>query len=529
MKNNVVWNVIFGILLAVVAATEVFAVIAISRLNMLPPAYMAVLIGVLVVFCAVVGLLLFLKGKKPGKIRKICAAVLAVVLICGCTALGTVALDIIKTLELTRQDTLEITTREIYVLADNQAVSLADTSRFTYGYIKDYDESCTQQVLDEIREKTGTQVSTAGYTNMLTMITAFLDNKIDAIILNGGLISILEEFEELDGFYDRTRILTQVRVLETNAAASDIPDAEEEVSAEDPNRTMQTETADETEQEEQLDFSELKPFVVYVSGSDSRDTEIVYNSRSDVNILAVVNPLTKQVLLINSPRDFYVINSAAGGEWEKRYDKLTHCGVYGTKCSMRTLGNLYGVDVDYFVRINFTGFKKMIDALGGITVNSDYEFMAIGRTPIKVGENTLDGQKALDFARERKRVPGGDIDRGRHQMKVITAVIEKATSGTTIINNYSEIMKSVEGMFDMNVPTELISSLMKMQLSDMARWNIVSYAATGWFDQGECYSMPGIEVSVLRPSYGSINKASRLIDMVFAGELLTEEVINSIE
>ena len=125
-------------------------------------------------------------------------------------------------------------------------------------------------------------------------------------------------------------------------------------------------------------------------------------------------------------------------------------------------------------------------------------------------------------------IPGGDTERGKHQMQVITAVIEKATSGTTIISNYSDIMASVEGMFHMNVPTEMISNLMKMQLSDMAQWNIVSYSAKGTYATLECYSVPGMLLSVVEPSYSSVRKASRLIDMVYAGELLTEEVINSI-
>ena len=113
-------------------------------------------------------------------------------------------------------------------------------------------------------------------------------------------------------------------------------------------------------------------------------------------------------------------------------------------------------------------------------------------------------------------------------MQVITAVIEKATTGTTIITNYSDIMESVEGMFTMNVPTELISALMKMQLSDMARWNVVTFSATGSSSLEECYSAPGMQLSVIKPYYSSVNKAARLIDMVFAGEMLTEEVINSI-
>ena len=114
-------------------------------------------------------------------------------------------------------------------------------------------------------------------------------------------------------------------------------------------------------------------------------------------------------------------------------------------------------------------------------------------------------------------------------MQVITAVIEKATGGTTIISNYSDIMASVEGMFTMNIPMELVSSLIKMQLSDMARWNISSYAVVGYDAMEECYSARGMDLSVLIPNESSVSKASRLLDMVYSGEILTEEVINSME
>lgn len=282
---------------------------------------------------------------------------------------------------------------------------------------------------------------------------------------------------------------------------------------------------EETEPEptqEAADFTKLEPFMVYVSGSDSH-SKMLSSGRSDVNILAAVNPMTKQVLLINTPRDYYVPNSAGGGA----ADKLTHCGLYGISCSMNTLGNLYDAQIDYYVQLNFTGFKKLIDALGGITVDSEYAFTAIQRTYIKKGENHLTGQQALDFARERKTLSGGDNERGKHQMQVIEAVIQKATSGSTIISNYSDIMASIEGMFTMNLPAEMIGSLIKMQLGDMAKWNIVTYSASGSNSFEVCYSLPEMELAVIVPYSSSVSKAARLIDMVYAGELMTEEVISS--
>lgn len=528
MKKQTVWKILILVLFLAMVTAEVFAAITVVNLDMLPTGYLVGLMILLAVFALIIGLMFFVKGKKPGKARRIIAAVLAVLLLCGCVVISTVASDVRKTIQAMSRDMFDLPTREIYVLADNSAQDLNAASGFTFGYLKAYDEVCTDQVFDRIREETGKEPVTAGYVSISTMIQALFENRIDAIVLNGGIVGILEETEDFADFSTLTRVLEQFRVEEPELPGEDVLMYSEE--EEIPLETVYAEEEETEPTQETVDFSSLEPFIVYVSGSDSYDQEIVTSGRSDVNILAVVNPLSKQVLLLNTPRDYYVENPAAKGDLEKeeKLDKLTHCGVYGIKNSIRALSRLYRNDVDYYVRINFSGFKKMIDALGGVTVYSDYAFTAIERTSIAEGENHLNGQQALDFARERKHVPGGDAERGRHQMQVITAVIEKATTGTTIISNYSDIMDSAEGMFTMNIPTELISELMKMQLSDMARWNIVSYSVTGSGLQAETYSMPGMELWVTEPNQYSINKAIRLIDMVFKGERLTEEVISSI-
>ena len=496
-------------------------VAVVIKLDMLPPLYLAAFIGVFALLSLIVGLMLFVKGRRSGKARRILACALAVLIVCGCAVISTVAMDVMRTLEATNEVIQEVPTREVYVLKDSAAMDLSDTVGFTYGYVKHYEENCTQQVLDEVMKETAGQITTAGFTDTFTMVNALLSGKIDAMILNGGFSSILEDTEEFMGFSDRTRILAQVEVTETEEIL--LPELPlEELPEEE--TTVPTEPEETQPQEEELDLADLKPFAVYMSGSDSHGTEIVKSGRSDVNILAIVNPMTKQILLLNTPRDYYVRNSAGGGA----RDKLTHCGIYGTKCSIRALEDLYDTQIEYYVRINFDGFKKFIDALDGITVYADYDFTAITRTPIKKGENHLTGQQALDFARERYTLKGGDNERGKHQMQVITAVIKKATSGSAVISNYSDILASVEGMFQMNLPTDLITTMMKMQLSDMAQWNVVSYAVTGTDSMEICYSMPGTNLSVIIPSQSSVDKAIRLKDMVFNGELLTEEAVSGI-
>ena len=350
MRRKRLWTWLLVALFVLMLAAEALAVVKLFYLDMLPPAYLMILVAVFAVFSLGIGLLAFIRTWRPAKIRKIIAAVLAVLLFCGCTAIATVADDVMKTLEATTREFLEIPTREVYVLADSPAQELETADGYTYGYLKNYDENCTQQALEKIAKRIGREPATAGFTNISTMAMALLDNRIDAIVLNGGLISILEDAEEFSAFSTKTRILAQIRVDEEAGIDGIQMSAQEEADSPEETYAIQEQQTDPTE--EAVDFSELKPFVVYVSGSDSYETEVVKYGRSDVNILAVVNPLTKQVLLISTPRDYYVDTTAKYGE----KDKLTHCGIYGTKCSMRTLGNLYGVDIEYFVRVNFTGF-----------------------------------------------------------------------------------------------------------------------------------------------------------------------------
>jgi LCP family protein required for cell wall assembly len=258
--------------------------------------------------------------------------------------------------------------------------------------------------------------------------------------------------------------------------------------------------------------------VVYLSGTDSR-SKVMSTNRSDVNILAVVNPQTQQILLINTPRDSYVPNTAANGA----LDKLTHCGLFGINCSVSTLENLYGIEIDHFARINFTGFETLIDAIGGVTIHSNIAFKTThGDYPIVVGENHLNGAQALSYARERYSLPGGERERGKNQMKIITAVIKKMLSGS-LITNYAEIMNSLADMFTTNFPQEKISALVKSQLLQMTDWEIFSYATNGTPSSGITYTMPNMELYVLKLSDESVQKGADLIQSVLNGEVITND------
>ena len=261
-----------------------------------------------------------------------------------------------------------------------------------------------------------------------------------------------------------------------------------------------------------------EPFVVYLSGVDTRG-ELTEKARSDVNILAAVNPETKQVVLINTPRDYYVDLAGTNSK-----DKLTHAGLYGVQTSMDTLGNLYGVDVQHYIRINFAGFINIVDALGGVDVYSDQAFTSVGSpgyydpTTFAEGWNHLDGKSALAFARERHAFASGDIQRGINQMKVIDAMMNKIKS-PTVLMSFSKLMDAVSDCFVTSLSQEQISALVRMQLASLSDWDIQSYAVTGTSGKSsQCYSAKGQSLYVMKPDENSVNQAKELVASVLGGE-----------
>ena len=261
-----------------------------------------------------------------------------------------------------------------------------------------------------------------------------------------------------------------------------------------------------------------EPFVIYLSGVDTRG-ELTENARSDVNILAAVNPVTKRVALVNTPRDYYVDLAGTSSK-----DKLTHAGLYGVETSMETLGNLYGVNVDHYIRINFAGFISIIDALGGVDVYSDQAFTSVGSpgyydpTTFVEGWNHLDGKSALAFARERHAFASGDIQRGINQMKVIDAMLNKIKS-PALLMGFSKIMDAASDCFMTSFSQDQISALVRMQLSDFAEWDIESYTVTGTSSSStKCYSAKGQKLYVMKPDDSSVSKAREMLASVLGGE-----------
>ena len=476
------------------AIAEAMALFCIGQLNMLPDNYFLILAGIFGLLAVFTGILML--PRWTGRLQGSCGTFLSVVIFAVSCAASLLVMDAQGTIQGISGQTGGKLTMAVYVRTDDPAQTIADAADYDFAVVQGYDEARTRQAVEAIETELGKTITVNEYAGARELLEAFFSGQSDAMILNSAYANLLEDLEGYEDFYSRVRILYEVN----SSAWSAIFENVGEIIQGD------------------KDAITDEPFVVYISGSDTRDKKLS-TSRSDVNILAVVNPKTKQVLLINTPRDYYVPNPASGSG---AMDKLTHCGIYGIECSMQALGDLYGVEVDYYAQINFTGFETMIDAIGGVTVWSDVSFNTVDGGHFDAGELHLDGAEALAFARERKNLPGGDNARGQNQMKVIRVVIDKMTSGTTILSNYSGIMESLEGMFATSLTADEISALVKMQLKDMAQWNISSYAVTGYDGSDVTYSMPGTNLYVMYQDEAMVAHGAALADRVIAGEILTD-------
>ena len=506
---------IFLAAFAVLFLTEIVAVVSVMRLDMLPGILEALIILFFLVYDCLVAYFMFLRGRKVNKRnakriarkRRIIACVLAVVMICGSSVISTVAGDVYKTLQsvqVSEEPEDAKVTRSVFVRTHDGAQTLEDAKDYEYGIVIHFDDENTQQAVTAIETQLGGTVKTVGFSSVFEMADSLLNGTLDAMILNSGYLSILEGDGRYSNFSSLTRVLADVEI-EGNG---------EELDGEGLLLNAEVDIAEN---------GKLKPFVVYISGSDSR-VNSMHNNRSDVNILVVVHPENRQILLVNTPRDYYVPSNQQEGAMEK----LSHAGIFGVESSIGSLEELYDTNVDYYVQASFGGVEGLVDAVGGVTVYSDEEFVLYEEVgTIYEGENFLNGELALAYARTRKGVEGGDLGRGNHQMEIIEAIVNKATSGTTIINNYSAIMESVDGLFVMNIPQQLISALIKEQLADMSGWNITMFSTYGTGDYGEVYSAQGYSVYVIYPDEAAVQKAAKLIDMVLEGQTLTEDIVNA--
>ena len=261
-----------------------------------------------------------------------------------------------------------------------------------------------------------------------------------------------------------------------------------------------------------------KPFIIYLSGVDTRgSSKIQEKALSDVNMVVIVNPKTEKILMVNVPRDYYL---PLEGD-KNKMDKLTHAGSKGVSCSMKTLEALFDIEFNYYAKVNFKSVVDIVDHLGGITVDSDVAFSSCFALTedvyyhFKKGENKLTGLSALAFARERESLAGGDRDRGKHQQMVIKAIIEKATSPSNLTpSKISKFVDCITENTNTNISYDEISTLVKLQLDKMPSWDIQSTSVDGTGSTEPTYTTGGLKAYVMIPTQSTVDEAKLKIKEV---------------
>lgn len=460
--------------------------------KMIPTIYMLIIGIVLAVLAAIIWLLVW-HTRYIG--RFIGGTIFAVILV---AILGFGGFYINKTrtaISDISSVTTEVTQMAVYVKSDDAADSVEATKGYNYGILSSLDRENTDGAVEHLKSEFGTDVQTTEYAGLTELADGLLNGEVNAMLLNSAYLSV---YEDMDGYTDFGTKVKEVGTV----------DVETEIQA----------AAEETPVEPITTANGGKVYTIYLSGIDTRG-EMTAKSRSDVNIIATVNTDTHEILLVSTPRDYYVPLSISNGV----PDKLTHAGIYGIDVCMDTLGMLYDIDINYYFRINFGGFVKVIDALGGITVDSDYDFNSGNITGyhFNKGENYVNGEQALVFARERYAFQEGDRQRGKNQMAVIRGVVKKALS-PEILTSYSSILSSLDGCFGTNITYEEIAQILQQQLSNGGDWTIVSYSVDGTGATEKPYSMSQ-KAYVMVPDYNTVDKAKSLMEKVRNGEVVTQE------
>ena len=471
-----------GISIAQFLVSIVFMV-SLYILNMFSTKYL-VFIGLILLIFALITLTGQLAARKNAIFGKLIGLFFIVVLAFGSYFI----LKMDATIQNMTQKSDKVDTVVVAVLADDPAQTLRDAKDYNFGVQYKFKGDVIKDAVEKINTEVNQTVDTTEYTSVPEQAHALFANEVGAIVYNEAYTSILED--EIEGYSDQVRIIyscdivSEVKEIVLNTVQEPEPEVDDHT------------------------------FALYISGIDVYGN-IGTTSRSDVNIIAVVNTDTHQVLLITTPRDYYVpIPTVSGGE----RDKLTHAGIYGVEASIATLEQLYGMNIDYYARVNFTSVVKIVNALGGISVYSNQAFTT-GNLTIHEGYNDLNGEQALAFSRERHNVDGGDFQRGKNQQEVIKGIIRKAIS-PAILLGANDILNSVSGNVDTNMPTSEIQDLIKDQLDTRTSWNIKSMAAVGTGDSQTCYSIPNSYVYVAWPDQNSIDEIKAAVEAVKNGELL---------
>ena len=475
-KKLKIKNIIKLIISTILLILSIICSTYVNNLNILPFKYLALFISILLVLNLIATVLLLAKGIIKSIIAILIYIIIALISIVGIKYAG-------NTLKYFNtgfnNNNVEIITYNVLVLNNSSYTKLEDLSNKTIGYLDL--ELDNDDYLNDIQQKIDTNLK---QLDVYALYKELNDETIDAIIITDGYISLIEE--EYPEFTNTTKIIDTIEI---------------EVELEVKNETIE----------------ELNPLNIYLSGTDSRSSNISSNGTSDVNMIITINPKTHTILLTNIPRDYYVqLHGTTGTK-----DKLTHAGFYGIDMGRQTIEDLMDIEIDYSVKVGFNSVIKLVDLVGGIDIYSDIAFKSHCKDGgavsvyVKKGWNHFNGAQALSFARERYAYAQGDKQRGKNQQEVIKAIFNKIINDKSILLKYDSLLNSFSALYRTDIPKEFVTLLIKDQLNNMSGWNIETQSVDGYGSSGKTYSMPGYNnLYIMIPYKETITKATNKINEI---------------
>ncbi len=470
-KRNKIVNIISILILIIcILCLSIFSY-RLFELDIIPTKYLIIIYIFLLLIIG--GLFYLIFSKKSNKI-KIIAVLLIGLLSFSFIYISSYFNNTNKFFENTHKD-YDNLNYSIIVLKNSDYKKISDLKNLKISYI---DDSYTKDIRNKFKKiHYNEQLS----KDLSVISEELLDEKTNAIVLEESYLTLA--YEEIKDFK------SNVKVIENFSIKAKV----------------------HKENNEEVSINE--PFILYISGIDQYGNVNSVRGRSDVNQMVVVNPKTHHILLVNTPRDYYVkLYNTTGLK-----DKLTHAGIYGIDKSIKTLEEFYNIDINYYLRVNFNSLIRVVDVIGGINIYSDKEFIAHTNKSVNVkkGWNTFNGEQALAYSRERYAYITGDHHRGENQQQVITVIIEKMTNSKVLISKYNSILNALDGTFQTDMSTNMITSFIKEQLSEMPKWQIDSIAVTGYNSSNYTYSMGSrLKLYVMEPDYNSVEKAKKKITEV---------------
>lgn len=374
----------------------------------------------------------------------------------------------------------------VIVKSDSSYESIEDLTSQTVAIYDDSSDSYTY-ALEQLNSVAS--LTTASYPNFLDASTALLNGNTESLLLHASFKEIVSD--SIPNFSSEN-----IKIIYTIEKKTPLSQTISNVDVKN------------------------EAFNVLITGIDTSG-DIATVSRSDVNMIATINPKTHKILLTSIPRDYYVqLHGTTGLK-----DKLTHSGLYGADMTRQTIEDFMNIKIDYYVRVNFDTIINVVDTIGGISINSDTQlYLKANDWSNKYcwydyGENFVDGDCALRFARERKSYATGDVHRVQNQQEVLSAIINKVSSDKSILMNYENLLNALRGGFQTNMPTEKIYDLTNLQLDEMPSWQIERINLTGFESHEYTYSIPSQLLYVFLEDEESINAATDKIRKTMYPEL----------